>query len=1124
MSDENRQVSKAQRDEKQRLVQEMLRRRRSQGSHAASGIPPRDSAQPAKLSFAQQRLWFLEQLTPDSPAYVFANVVCLTGELDIAALEQSIAELTNRHENLRTGFQEIDGDLVQVVDNEYQFSLEVHDYTGKPEDQAHESLQNKARELSRQPFDLSSAPLFRAELVRMHQDVHTLILVTHHIIYDGWSLAVLFEELQHLYVARCDNVESTLPPLPVQYADFAIWQRIEFESEKWQSQFDYWTHQLKPPLPSLALPTDRKRPDVQDYEGGVEWFRFPAPLSAKLNALARREDCTLFMVLLAAFNVLLQRYTDQSEILVGTPIAGRNHRDIEPLIGFFVNTLVIRTHLDDDPAFCDLLQQVRRTTTDALANQDIPFESLVDALLPERRANENPIFQTAFALENTPPPPNNLGDLSMQIDEFDNGTAVFDLTLSMYENENGISGYFEYATALFDQTTIVTMCDAFQLLLEAFASDPEARISAPSLISAADRELVFGSFNDTCADYERGRTVVDLFQEACERQPNAVAIVDDGVSISYNELAQRSDNVMRHLLERGVRPNEFVGVCLNRSADMFAAILGTMKAGAAYLPLDPTYPATRLQFIVSDSQSRIILYSDSLDIDLPSLGSTAKLIRIEDAANAGSSDTPVAATVSPDSFAYAIYTSGSTGKPKAVPITHANLMHSNSARVDYYECDVSAFLLLSSFSFDSSIAGIFWTLCTGGTLVLPQEGQERDIFAIDKLIRENNVSHILCLPSVYSLLLDNMRDDSLSSLQVVCVAGEECPRALLDKHFESLPETALYNEYGPTEGTVWSTVHRCSVEDPPGTVSIGKPINNVEIYILDAHGNSQPVGVAGEICIAGHGLASGYLNRPELTEQKFLSQSLDDGLTRRVYRSGDLGRFRPDGNIEFLGRIDQQVKVNGYRIEIPEIENAILSVPAVSQVAVTVHRNASGDNRLVAFVVSELGRCDTIGMAIQDKLPAFMLPDLYVPISAMPLTPNGKVDKSALPDPMTITRDDDVALEWPVTDMQKALAAIWKPILEQEQIGLDQDFFSIGGNSILATRVISKVHHSFGFKLPVRYMFEYPTLRSLADKMLADTDNKERYEETAGMIVMIDEMSEEELDAMLMRQAERSMS
>ncbi len=1114
--------------ERRKLMQKMLRSRGIGRETAEAGrtIMPAAS-RPAPLSFAQERLWFLEQMTPNSSAYVFTNIVRISGPLDPNVLHRAFEELVNRHENLRTAFREVDGELRQVVVPSLSLPHHFDDLSTLPDQEKEDRLERIAESQSRLPFDLTEPPLLRLHYARLQKHEIAVVLTIHHIVYDGWSLSILFRELDQLYRTIENDREMPPPPLEIQYSDFAAWQRTAIESPAYVKQLEYWKNTLATLPPTLQLPTDRPRPSKMDYSGRLARFSLSPALSKHLRALAKREGCTQYTVLLSAFYVLLNRYCDEHDLAVGTPVANRTLRELEALIGFFVNTLVVRTDLSGNPTFSELIERVRRSTDGALSNQDYPFDRLVDVIQPRRLTNQNPIFQTMFAFQNTPAVVDRIGDASIAIEEFDNHTAVFDLTLNLYEVDEQISGYFEYSTELFEAESISRMIESYRILLEHCVRDPETAIDSLEILPESDRTLIYESGSTLPSSTVPDQSILDQFHDVVTDNPLATAITAGSRTATFAELNAAANAVAKQLVASGIQPNQFVGICLPRSFEMFAAILGVMKSGAAYLPLDPGYPESRLTFMLEDSTARVLI--TARNVKLPDAAEKILHFNIDEMIRHAELDEsevhPLTIARQPDDLAYAIYTSGSTGMPKAVLISNRNLSHSNSSRIQYFRDPVESFLLMSSFAFDSSIAGIFWTLCTGGNLVLPADGQERDVFEISQLVKTQAITHVLCLPTLYSLLLESSKRSDLGSLRVVCVAGEECSANLVRKHFEQLPHTALYNEYGPTECTVWSTVHKFSPDEDPEYVPIGRAIPNSQVFVLDSRRRIVPVGVPGELHIGGNGVAVGYLDRADLTEQRFVELRLEDGIARRVYRTGDLVRMHNDGNLEFLGRIDGQVKISGYRIELGEIENAVLETSLTSSCAVVPVQNDAGDWQLVAYVVSKSSIGDEVKSRLKATLPAYMVPTEFVAMPELPLTPNGKIDRNALPSVANTDTPANRAIVEPRTDVQKALALMWQKLLGRSPIGIDDNFFEIGGNSLSATRFIGRVFESFDIRVPVRFVFDYPTLGQFSDALANAAGNEIRQlERTAELILQIENMSESEIDQSLQSRVDRRAS
>ncbi|PYS94472.1 MAG: hypothetical protein DMF50_12430, partial [Acidobacteria bacterium] len=1064
---------------------------------------PRDRDLP--LSFAQQRLWFLDQLEPGCAFYNIPAALRLRGALDAEALRRSLNEIVRRHEALRTTFRAAEGEPVQVIAPALELPLPVTDLGHLPAEEGEVEARRRAADEARAPFDLERGPLVRASLLRLAGDEHVLLLTTHHIVSDGWSMNVFLSDLAHLYGAFRDGRPSPLSDPPIQYADFAIWQRERLQGEFLHEQLEDCTRRLARAPTVLDLPSERPRPAVQTYRGARHSFAFPRDLSEALGDLGRREGVTLFMTLLAGFQSLLFRYTGQEGMLVGSPIAGRNRMETEGLIGFFVNTLVLRGDLSGDPSFRQLLGRTRDAALFSYSHQELPFEKLVEALQPERDLTRAPLFQVMFALQ---PPSGNVPEipgLAMQYMEVDAGTSQFDLTLSMSDDEAGLAGSFEYSTELFDASRIGRMAEHLETLLRAAAADPGRRISSLPILSPAERRKVLVEWSGTDAtatarDGARhaevvdadGRTVLDRFEARAAASPGSPAVICGDECLTYGDLDRRATQLARRLRALGVRSGTPVAICMERTPDFLAGILGVVKAGGAYVPLDPSYPRERLEFIMHDTGAPALLTHGRL---LSSLGLRAPhVVCLDERTHARPGVVPEA---------YVIYTSGSTGRPKGVLVTHGNLAHSTAARLGAYREPIAGFLLLPSFAFDSSVAGIFWTLCAGGALVLPPESFHEDPARLLGLIAGHGVSHWLSVPSLYAYLLAQARPDDLATLRVVIVAGEACPSGLIAKHRALLPRTALYNEYGPTEATVWSTVGECAeaAADGPGasrSVPIGRPIPGVRAFLLDRRLEPVPIGVPGELYIGGHGVALGYLGRSELTAEAFVPDPFGPVPGARLYKTGDRARFLPDGEVEFLGRADDQVKVRGYRIEPGEIEAVLAQHPSLRQGAVVVQEPAPGDRRLVAFVVAEPGEVVLVGdlrAFLRQRLPPYMVPAAIVALEALPLTPNGKVDRRALQAaPAGGAGQPAPALgrgarppgragprASPRDDIERRVATIWEEVLNVRPIGSNESFFDLGGHSLLTARLMARVESEFGRRLPLSILFRGGTIAAMAD-------------------------------------------
>lgn len=1066
--------------QQQKALLEKLLREEGLAVTLPKAVNRRDGSNRYPLSFAQERLWFLDQLEPGHAFYNIPVAVRLVGEVDERVLSQVVNEVVRRHEILRTTFATVDERPVQSIATELAVALPVEDLTDMSEEERERRAQERAQTEAQMPFDLVTGPLLRVRLLRLTATEHILLFTVHHIVADGWSMGVLVQEVVALYTAYVQQQPSPLPELTIQYVDFAHWQRQWLSGPVLQQQLTYWTEHLAGAPTVLNLPTDRPRPSVQSYRGATYSFTVGAPTVAGLYQVGQQAQATLFMTLVAAFTVLLARYSGQRDICIGTPIANRTRAELEPLIGFFVNTLVLRTQINPTQPFLTLLEQVRTTALNAYAYQDIPFEHLVEVVNPTRQLSHTPLFQVMLVLQNAPMDSLQLPGLTLASIPVESTTAQFDLTVELVEADGQLYGTVGYSTDLFDATTIERLTNHYIRLLEAIVAEPTVRVQDLTMLSAAERTRLLVEWNATATDAPAMQTIQELFEAQVARTPEAVAVVYEDQQLTYGALNTRANQLARYLRTLGVRPDVLVGLCVERSLEMLVGMLGILKAGGAYVPLDPTYPTERLAYMLADSQPQVLLTQAPFHALLPVTEIPTLCLDTQWTTVATEATDNLPHQTLPQHLAYVIYTSGSTGKGKGVLVTHANAVHSTMARLINYREGLSSFLLLSSIAFDSSVAGILGTLAHGGRLVLPVAGERLEPGTLWELIDQRKISHLLTVPSFYRLLLEHMPVTEGHSLRSVILAGEECGSDLLVKHRSPLPGVRFFNEYGPTEATVWSTVHEGRDWESTPTVPIGRPIANTQIYILD--GNLEPVtvGVAGELYIAGAGLARGYLRRLDLTAEKFIPNPFSPEPGARMYKSGDLARYLSDGNIEYLGRLDHQVKIRGFRIELGEIEATLQAVPGVREAVVLAREDHPGDKRLVAYVVAADGSlsANTVRTQVAKSLPAHMVPAQYVMLAQLPLTPNGKLDRKALPAPEQ-TRGEQGYVA-PRTPVEAKLAEVWAEVLEVDRVGVEDNFFELGGHSLLATRLLSHVRATFQVEVPLRAVFEAPTISELA--------------------------------------------
>ena len=1048
-------------------------------------IRPREPAgAPAPLSYGQYRLWFLEQLAPGGSLYNVQLAIRLHGALRLEALEWSLNRIVQRHEVLRSRFVLEDSGPVQSVEEARPLRLEVEDFTALAPKAAEAAASEAISREAQRGFDLQGGQLIRAQALRFSDDHHVVCLTMHHIVCDGWSTAIFVREVNQLYTAYVRGEAAPLPELPVQYADYAVWQREWLSGERLDAELDYWRRQLADAPARLELPTDRPRPAVQTSRGAVARDVWDEGLVRDARELSQRHGATQFMTMLTVLKILLYRYTGQEDIVVGSPIAGRTRRETEGLIGFFINTLALRSRVGAGASFAELVRQEREVCLGAYAHQDVPFEKLVEELNPERELSHAPIFQVMLTLHNMPIGTLEMADLTFGPVETPVPGAKYDLTVRLVEVGGALTCSVEYNADLFEQQTVERFTNHFRRLLAAVVAEPHAPVSSLPLLDAGERSQILFDWNQTSADYPREVCVQHLFEEQARRRPRAVAVRFGDQSLTYEELNERANRLAGLLAEHGVGPEVRVGLLVERSPEMPVGILAILKAGGVYVPLDPQYPRERLSFMARDAGLALTLTQEKLSGELAEQELRWLAIERAWADDSAAPTRDPAPPLAGENLAYMIYTSGSTGRPKGVMVSHRNLVHSTAARDVYYREPVKSFLLLSSFAFDSSVAGIFWTLTNGGTLVLPSRDFERDLSGLTRLIEGHEVTTMLCLPSLYSFLLQQPEVERLRSLETVIVAGEACPLALVERHRQLLPRAKLFNEYGPTEASVWSSVLEIDGLEGGRNVPIGRPIPNSQIYILDAHGEVAPVGVAGEIYIGGEGITRGYHLRPDLTAVKFVPNPFSPEPGARLYRSGDLARFLADGQIEFLGRVDNQLKLRGYRIELGEIESALEAHPAVAAAGVISREDEPGNARLVAYYVAAGGdgapAQGDLRAYLRERLPDYMVPSVFMPVPELPRTPNGKLNRRALPAP-TVGREG-LATDFapPANRLEAMIAETWSELLKVREVGVNDNFFELGGHSFLIIRVHDRLQKRLDQQFPLLSVFEHPTVRALA--------------------------------------------
>jgi len=1078
------------------VLEAMMKEGKLQSLPAIEPVP-RDRELP--MSFAQRRLWFLDRLVPQNAFYNMSGTYRLKGSLDRESLAESLNEIIKRHEILRTTFAERESQLVQVVAKEQCLNVPLVDLGGLADQEA-EALWLASEEAQR-PFDLCRGPLLRATLVKLHEDEHILLLTMHHIISDGWSLGLLLKELEIFYDARVTQSIPKAPELPIQYADFAAWQQRWFQGDVLDIELNYWSQQLGSSPPLLELPTDRPRPATQRYRGNNVSCLLPGSLVQSLRSLSQEESVTLFMTLLAAFQVLLARYTGQEDVLIGSVTANRNRSEVEKLIGFFVNTVVFRTSLANDPSFRELLGRVREVTLGAYAHQDVPFEIVVEQLHPERSLSHNPLFQVMFTFQSLTTQEWSLHGVKISPVKIHETSAKFDLTFAVTEAGPELVLDVEYNIDLFNQATIERMARCFQNLLQHCVDHPDAHISRLSLLDRLEEDRILAQWNATAKDLPLQHCIHHLFESQVERTPERIAVISGSAQLTYAELNRRSNQLAHHLRRLGAGPEVHVGLYLERSVEMIVAMLAVLKAGGAYVPLNPQEPADRLSFMLEDAAVSLLLTETRLARRFRPEGRTIFRVDAErELISVHSCENP-RPTADASNPVYAIYTSGSTGRPKGVVIAHEALVNHSLALKDCYQLEVQDRVLhFASPAFDVAAEELFPTLLAGATVVIRSEESAHSIAEFVRFVKQEGIT-VVNLPTPFwhewVAELNHAEAQLPQALRLVVIGSDQASgeryttwqRAVGDK-------VRLINAYGPTEATITATIYAAEegqASESSDGVPVGRPIANTKVYLLDSRLNPLPVGVAGEVYIGGTGLARGYLRQPALTAEKFIPDPFSSQPGARLYRTGDVGRHQPDGNLKLVGRVDEQVKVRGYRIEVGEIESVLRLHAGVKEAVVIARDDADRDKRLVAYVVAEpettLADAE-LKSYLKEKLPEHMVPAVYVQLPELPLSPNGKIDRRALPAP---ERDEGGAggqLLVPGDFLEIPLIRLWENVLGVQPIGIRDNFFELGGHSILALRLMGALQQRFGRELPLSILFEKPTVEHLAQALRQELDSQ----------------------------------
>ncbi|MCL2717192.1 MAG: amino acid adenylation domain-containing protein [Lachnospiraceae bacterium] len=1014
-----------------------------------------------ECSSAQKRMYALNKFDNSGINYNVSSVTVLNGELDVARLNHSFNELIKRHETLRTSFRIVDGEVVQYIHDDIELSIPITE----AEEGVAEALINE----SMRPFDLEQAPLIRVELIKLSEVKHILVIDTHHIINDGISGGILWHELTELYNG------NILPEQKIQYKDFSAWQNEKMWSEQGKQQEKYWLETFSGELPVLNLHNDFVRPAIQSFDGGSVDFKLNKEVQDRIKSLMRTEGATMHMVLLSSLNVLLSKYAGQEDIVIGTPIAGRRHGDLENVVGMFVNTLAMRNYPEGSKTFRNFLQEVKHNALKAYENQDYQFEELVTKLNIKRDMSRNPLFDVMFALQETNVKSEKMSGLEYE-DYCGTGLSVakFDITLTAINSDEEIYLNIEYCTKLFRKDTIIRMASHFERIVELITENPDICLNEIDMLGEAERVQILYDFNDTTGEYPKDKTIHELFEEQAEKTPNNIALVFEDKQLTYRELNEKSNQLARILRAKGVKPDDLVGIMVERSLEMIVGILGILKSGGAYVPIDPEYPAERIRFMLTDSGAKILLTQSWLNENVKNY--PIDVISLDRRDNYSEDVSNPELINNPSDLIYCIYTSGSTGMPKGVLIEHRNAANLIFAQMKNYRIfNYEKILLFFQLTFDASVEQIFLSLLTGATLHLTNNKVLRDANKLGMYIQTNKISH---LGSVSSYL-KNIDLSNMSEIKRITSGGDIYQQEIIEG-LKGNPD--LFNLYGPTEATVIATIYQADEKTLSfKTVPIGKPIGNTQVYILDNYNRPQPIAISGELCISGAGLARSYLNRPELTAEKFVANPFIPG--DRMYRTGDLARWLPDGNIEYLGRIDNQVKIRGYRIELGEIEGALLENEHLTEALVLAKEDNDGMKYLSAYIVAnkEL-TVKELKEYLALKLPNYMIPSYFTSLDSLPVTPNGKVDRKALLD-MEFNVSTGLEYEPPSNETEEKLVEIWQELLHLEKISVEENFFDLGGQSLKAIVLLSKISQAFDMELSLSEVFGFPTIKGLAARL-----------------------------------------
>lgn len=1041
------------------------------------------------LSSGQKRLWFLEQMYPENPFYNYSETYTFEGELQVDALIKGLKLIYKNHDILKTTYHIKNDEVFQKTDDNFKIDvsfIDISNLDGENLKLKYESLIDANAKVF---FDLEKGPLVRYLLLKTGSKKHILQVTMHHIITDKWSMRLFRDELAGYYKSIISGETVLEKKTKIQYTDYAYWQsKIEIDNTK----LNYWKNKLSGNIPDLNLPTDFKRPLRPSFKGAASNTHiYNKKLSGDILKLSKEFETTPYVLMLSVYYIFLQKFSGENDIFIGSPVTNRNLKDLEELIGFFNETVVLRNTILPEMSFKEIVQKVKESTLEAFANKDVPFETLVNELKVERSIAGNPFFKVMFLYHSVPKNPFFDNKVSLSHTWFDLKVSKFDLTIYVSEDDGILSSTFEYASDLFKESTVNRFLESFNLILEDVISHPEKPILSVDCITNLEKNLIKNPKNSTNKYFSEYTGIHNIIEEIAKKYPENIALTFNQSSISYKSLNDKSNHLANVLLNSTKSRNEVIGLCVNRSMEMIIGLLAILKSGCAYLPIDPEYPEYRIKFMLDDAKVNNIITEENL-AGLFEKTNVSQILIDDLNYNNKTTDYPLPKTKETD-LAYIIYTSGSTGKPKGVPITHKNIINSTAGRLDFYEKNPTSFLLMSSISFDSSKAGIFWTLCTGGNLVITKKRIEQDIDLISNIIEQHKVSHTLMLPSLYQVILNNTDVSKLKSLNTVIVAGEACSITMCKNHLNTLKNVSLYNEYGPTEASVWCIAHKVELEDlNREQIPIGKQVANSDIYLLDMNKKRVPFGVSGEIYIGGNNLSKGYLNRNDLTSQVFIDNPFKIG--DKIYKTGDLAKYNTDGTIHFIGRADQQIKIRGYRVELDDIEKTISNYSTVNRAIVLVKETAGKPKRLVAYLkINNFYKEQELKDNLKRELPSYMIPNDFIIVENIPLLPNGKADKKALDSitPNTFVTNNKI-VETPKNEIEEKLLKIWEETLNISPISTKDNFFEIGGDSILSIQVISKARRN-DIMLSPNQLFEHQTITELAERLLKPENKNEEW-------------------------------